>query len=73
MVTLITNHSLLLAVIKAVGDSCLGIVKFAINALVLVCGHQIGLNGVFSNDCITNMQNVMTKSDSARFNVYEVC
>lgn len=72
MVTLITNHLLLLTLVSSLGDSALGIVKLAVKALVSLCGHQAGLNAVFSNECITNMQNVMAKSDSARFNVYEL-
>ncbi|XP_064091140.1 26S proteasome non-ATPase regulatory subunit 5-like [Macrobrachium nipponense] len=71
MVTLITQHSLLLAVINSLGDSSQSIVKLAVNTLVALCGQQTGLNAVFSNECITNLQNIMTKSDSARFNVYE--
>ncbi|KAK7069182.1 hypothetical protein SK128_018717 [Halocaridina rubra] len=72
LVTLVTNHPLLLAVISALGDTSLGNVKFAIDTLVALCGDQMGLNAVFSNQCTTAMQNVMAKSDSARFNVYEL-
>nr|XP_053633045.1 26S proteasome non-ATPase regulatory subunit 5-like [Cherax quadricarinatus] len=67
----ITNHSLLLGVIRCLGDKSLGVIKIATDVLVKICSQDTGLKAVFSNECVTVMQDVMAVSDSCRFAVYE--
>lgn len=66
------NHDLLVEVIRSLGDKSLGVVKVANNALVALCKRNSGLNVVFSSESITVLEEVMAKSESCKFNVYEV-
>lgn len=72
IVTIITNHTLLLSVIRCIGDKSLGVVKLAISALTKICSQDVGLNATFSSESVTVIQEVMAVSDSCRFSVYEV-
>lgn len=67
------NRDLLMAVIRSLGDKSLGVVKIGISTLAALCKQNSGLNAVFSNESITVLEEVMAKSDSCKFNVYEVC
>lgn len=66
------NRDLLTAVIRSLGDNSLGVVKVGVNTLAALCKQNSGLNAVFSNEPVTVLEEVMAKSDSCRFNVYEV-
>ncbi|KAK4325454.1 hypothetical protein Pmani_003981 [Petrolisthes manimaculis] len=66
-----SHHNLLIAVIRSLGDKSLGVVKVGNNTLVALCRQNNGLNAVFSNESITVLEEVMARSDSCRFNVYE--
>ncbi|XP_071538494.1 26S proteasome non-ATPase regulatory subunit 5 [Panulirus ornatus] len=71
VVTVITNHTLLLSVVRSIGDKSLGVVKTAISALTKICSQDVGLNATFSSESVTVMQEVMAMSDSCRFCIYE--
>lgn len=72
VMSVISDASLLLGLVNSLGDSSLGVVKVASDTLLTVCKQAEGIRAMFSSESVSAMQMVMAKSDSCRFNVYDV-
>ncbi|XP_063611735.1 26S proteasome non-ATPase regulatory subunit 5-like isoform X1 [Penaeus indicus] len=72
VMSVVSDAPLLLGVVSGLGDSSLGVVKVACDTLLTVCKQTEGIRAVFSSESVSTMQSVMAKSDSCRFNVYDM-
>ena len=69
---LLESKPLLLATVSCIGDESLGVVKHATSTITAISTSTPGAAAVFSDSGLTILAQIMTKSDSYRFNVYDV-
>ncbi|CAH1967118.1 unnamed protein product [Acanthoscelides obtectus] len=66
------KHTLLVGVVRCLGDDDVGVAKKAIDILTIVGLTASGLNAILSNQVIEPLQEVMAISEVVRLRVYEL-
>lgn len=69
---ILNNHDILETVIRCIGEEKLAVAKQAIQSLSKLSHSKPGLDKLFHTDLLTVMKDVMAKSDTIRYRIYEL-